>query len=292
MTAVSVLQARRIWSYPLQLAAGTVFLLAVWGKLESPEVFRNALTALGMPSWLQTGFVPILLALEFTVGASLAINYHPRLAWKLACGLACSFLATQAYGFLWKGMTDCNCFGLLLRLTPLQSVLLDAALLAASAWAIGLPKSGAADLKDQRTAVERRRLRQAAIDLLCVAGIAVTAISVVPRLVLRHTAGPVVSPHPVYHFGLVREGDTIRHTFELLNTSADRIRIASVDHSCSCTQARVASEYVSPLGRNQVRVEARPSVIGPFQDAVQVVLDTPRGSQKVTLLLVGTVLRS
>src|SRR5206468_1813955 len=110
-------------------------------------------------------------------GVALVINHHPRLAWKLAFAVASGFLAAQAYGVLWKGMTHCGCFGLLLRLTPIQSMLIDVGILATSVcgaryWSRGIH----ADFVQRAT--EQERSRQAAVDLLCLASIALTVFAI------------------------------------------------------------------------------------------------------------------
>jgi hypothetical protein len=245
---------------------------------------------------VQTGLVPALLALELMAAASLILNYHPQLGWKMVAGLTLTFLVAQTYGVFWKGMTHCSCFGLLVRLRPSQSMLLDAGLLAVSLVAADLLKR---DPGQNRSGIggtpyvteERRRARQALWDMLALAAVASAALVTVPHIAAGRVTSAVTALRPTYDFGTVHEGQAIRHSFELENRSKRWVKIVKIDRSCGCTRANPISTYMSPLGRDQIVVEVRPTTIGHFQSDLWVSTNERKEVSPIRLSLLGTVLR-
>ncbi|MCE1189713.1 MAG: DUF1573 domain-containing protein [Ignavibacteria bacterium] len=65
--------------------------------------------------------------------------------------------------------------------------------------------------------------------------------------VLAQMQGPkIYFPEDQYNFGLVRQGDTVRHAFIIVNKGDDTLKITNIITSCGCTAATLANKILAP----------------------------------------------
>jgi hypothetical protein len=117
---------------------GLVFLVSgTFKALDAAAFLRHTLRyRLLRPQWLRIACICVV-GLECAVGAALALDV--TLAIPVAAVLLLGFAALTWWGTSTGRVEDCGCYGGLLLLTPVQSLLLDGLYLAllAAAWFLG-----------------------------------------------------------------------------------------------------------------------------------------------------------
>jgi hypothetical protein len=58
-----------------------------------------------------------------------------------------------------------------------------------------------------------------------------------------------------YDFGLIHEGDTVRHTYKFINTGDNPLLISDAIPSCGCTVPSFSKKPVAPGAEGEIQVE-------------------------------------
>jgi uncharacterized membrane protein YphA (DoxX/SURF4 family) len=95
-----------------------LLLLSSFAKAEDLEAFVNLLLQYGFPAAVWAA--PVVTVAEAAAGVCLLLNIYPKLVSLFAIGMISVFSLAFLYGYLFRGITDCGCFGKinLLKLPP------------------------------------------------------------------------------------------------------------------------------------------------------------------------------
>jgi uncharacterized membrane protein YphA (DoxX/SURF4 family) len=124
---------KRIFCIVLSILLGSVFLFSGYSKLFPIEPFQFNFIAIGIANWLTAPILArLIIALEFFLGTLLILNFQlPKFTLKAVISLLLFFTAYLAYQIVMEGNKgNCGCFGEMLKMTPLQSILKNIVLLA------------------------------------------------------------------------------------------------------------------------------------------------------------------
>lgn len=117
--------------YVFRALPGILFLFSATAKLIGIDAFEIYLFSFG---WFSLGTAYLLarlvIAAEYTLGLLLLTNLCPRTAWWGAVVLLAGFTLFLAGLALAGNRDNCNCFGELVNLNPVQSIVKNAVLLA------------------------------------------------------------------------------------------------------------------------------------------------------------------
>jgi hypothetical protein len=121
---------------------GAVLLVAAVAKAVRPLQFSAHLGRLGLiPARLLLPATGLALVLEGVLGAALVVGAYPAVVVPAAAVLLAALTALTYWSTATGRTEDCGCYGTLARLTPRQSIALNAVYLAllAGAWAWSPP---------------------------------------------------------------------------------------------------------------------------------------------------------
>jgi len=111
------------------LIAGLVFLISGIAKAIDISVFSNVITQYGFENLQYIS--PLIILAEVSLGLLLVFQVWQK--WSAFCGavLVAGFTIVYAYGFIFKGIEDCGCFGKItvLNTSPVITFLRNAILL-------------------------------------------------------------------------------------------------------------------------------------------------------------------
>lgn len=116
----------------IRIAVGLVFILSGYAKLFPVEPFEIIFVDLGISNWLFSPFLArFIIAFEIFLGLSIIFNYWIKnIIYKIALGSLAVFTAYLIYILIIKGNdVDCGCFGNLLSLTPIVSIIKNVVLI-------------------------------------------------------------------------------------------------------------------------------------------------------------------
>ena len=121
--------------------------------------------------------------------------------------------------------------------------------------------------------------------------LALTAITLASEAQgVQATGKPVgevlILKEPSYDFGKIPQGKPVTHEFELVNTSADTLKIENVQASCGCTTPVWKKDPVAPGGSTKINVGYNALAEGNFERLVTVYYN---GNQVKTLTIKGNV---
>jgi hypothetical protein len=71
---------------------------------------------------------------------------------------------------------------------------------------------------------------------------------------VKQVHGHLVFDHSFFDFGVVTEGDIVRHTFKFKNDGAGKIKIVKTETSCGCTTASGANKEYAPGESGEMEV--------------------------------------
>ena len=119
------------FKYVFRVLPGILFLFSATAKLISIDAFEIYLFSFGWFS-LGTSFLlaRLVIAAEYTLGLLLIANLCPKTAWWGAVALLAGFTVFLGWLALSGNRDNCNCFGELVRLNPVQSMGKNLAVLA------------------------------------------------------------------------------------------------------------------------------------------------------------------
>jgi uncharacterized membrane protein YphA (DoxX/SURF4 family) len=101
-----------------RLIVGALLVLSSFAKTGDLEAFVNLLLQYGFPTI--TWIAPVITVVEAVVGVCLLLNIYPKQVSLFAIVMISVFSLTFLYGYLFRGITDCGCFGKseILKLPP------------------------------------------------------------------------------------------------------------------------------------------------------------------------------
>lgn len=113
---------------------GSFFLVSGLGKALDSTQFADTIVAYGFPKL--RFMAPIVIASELAVGLGLLLRVYIRRLALLALLLLLLFTVLFFYGYVWRGVTDCGCFGALksLQTPPWVSFTRNGLLLVLAGW--------------------------------------------------------------------------------------------------------------------------------------------------------------
>lgn len=97
----------------ISIITGLVFLISGLSKIVNVFGFQNLIAQYGFPS-LHI-LAPFIIIVEITLGSALLLRIKTRLSALLSLVLLTFFTAVYTYGNITHGITDCGCFGNLIK---------------------------------------------------------------------------------------------------------------------------------------------------------------------------------
>lgn len=97
----------------ISIITGFVFLISGLSKIVNVFVFQNLIAEYGFPS-LHV-LAPFIVIAEITLGGALLLRIKTHLSALLSLVLLAFFTAAYTYGNISHGITDCGCFGNLIK---------------------------------------------------------------------------------------------------------------------------------------------------------------------------------
>jgi hypothetical protein len=94
---------------------------------------------------------------------------------------------------------------------------------------------------------------------------------------------------PVYDFGKVKSGETVKHTYAFTNTGSEVLEITNVQPSCGCTTAGEWTRRVEPGQSGTISVQFNTTGLGGDVLKFVTVNSTDKTNPVVTLQLKGTL---
>lgn len=96
----------------------------------------------------------------------------------------------------------------------------------------------------------------------------------------------LVLKEPYFDFGRIPQGKPVTHQFELVNHSADSLKLQNVQASCGCTTPTWNKEPVGPGASTFINVGYNASAEGPFEKPVTIQYNN---GQTKSIIIKGTV---
>ncbi|MDR1121260.1 MAG: DoxX family membrane protein [Dysgonamonadaceae bacterium] len=126
---------KREWNWKTGLACGSRLLVGLllltssFTKAGDLETFVNLLLQYGFPALVWAA--PVIAIVEAAAGICLLLNIYPRQMSLFSIGMISVFSLVFLYGYIFRDITDCGCFGKasLLKLPPWATFVRNAALL-------------------------------------------------------------------------------------------------------------------------------------------------------------------
>ena len=117
--------------YVFRVLPGILFLFSATAKFIGIDAFEIYLFSFGWFS-LGTSFLlaRLVIAAEYTLGLLLVANLCPKAAWTGAVAMLAGFTLFLTWLALTGNRENCNCFGELVNLNPVQSIAKNAVMLA------------------------------------------------------------------------------------------------------------------------------------------------------------------
>ncbi|MBR1850158.1 MAG: DoxX family protein [Bacteroidales bacterium] len=127
----SAAQALTVAGGVARLLVGLFFVVSACAKIFALDTFEVYIYSYGfMPLGLVPWAARLCIGVELLVGVTLAVGYRPRLAVLAATLLTVAFSLFLGYAALIGRTDSCHCMGQLAHLSPVQSLLKNALLLA------------------------------------------------------------------------------------------------------------------------------------------------------------------
>ncbi|MDR1601613.1 MAG: DoxX family protein [Tannerella sp.] len=92
-----------------RIAVGGLLLLSSFTKAGDLEAFINLLLQYGFPAVVWAA--PVITIMEAAAGICLLLNIYPKQASLFSAGMIAVFSLAFLYGYLFRDVTDCGCFG-------------------------------------------------------------------------------------------------------------------------------------------------------------------------------------
>lgn len=115
----------------LRILTGLVFIFSGLIKLYPVEPFEILSVDIGIANWTLAPFVArFIISFEITLGLFIIFNVYIRQVLKISITMLVVFTIYLIYTLIAKGNSEnCGCFGTLIKMTPVESIIKNAALL-------------------------------------------------------------------------------------------------------------------------------------------------------------------
>ena len=108
----------------INIGVGSVFIIAAILKLISIDEFEIYIYSFNILSFLLTTFVSrIIIAAEFALGLLLILNRNCKFIRRVTLIVLASFTLFLIYTAIFRHDSNCHCFGELIQLNPIQSII-------------------------------------------------------------------------------------------------------------------------------------------------------------------------
>ena len=108
----------------INIGIGSVFIIAAILKLISIDEFEIYIYSFNILSFLLTTFVSrIIIAAEFALGLLLILNRNCKFIRRVTLIVLASFTLFLIYAAIFRQDSNCHCFGELIQLNPIQSII-------------------------------------------------------------------------------------------------------------------------------------------------------------------------
>ena len=108
----------------IRILLGCTFLLSSVLKLISIENFELYVYGFGIFSFVAVSFLTrILIVCEFLIGVGLVFRIWYKPTWYVAVAMMCGFSLFLVYAAIFKGDENCHCFGDIIELNPIPSII-------------------------------------------------------------------------------------------------------------------------------------------------------------------------
>ncbi|MBR5146479.1 MAG: DoxX family protein [Bacteroidales bacterium] len=115
----------------INIVIGSVFIIAAILKLMSIDEFEIYIYSFDIFSFLLTTFVSrIIIISEFILGLFLILKINYKLTWRLAFISLILFTLFLIYVAIFRQDANCHCFGELVELSPLESIIKNLVMIA------------------------------------------------------------------------------------------------------------------------------------------------------------------
>lgn len=89
-----------------------------------------------------------------------------------------------------------------------------------------------------------------------------------------------------FNFGKIAQGKPVYHTFEIVNTSSQPLKLDNVQASCGCTTPEWSRDAIAPGATAPIKVGYNAAAEGDFTKFITI---TYNGNQTKQLKITGTV---
>lgn len=108
----------------LRIGIGSVFIIAAILKLISIDEFEIYIYSFGLLNFLATSiFSRLLIAGEFILGLFLILKIYYRFTWNAMMIVQILFTLFLTYTAIFRNDANCHCFGELIELSPVESII-------------------------------------------------------------------------------------------------------------------------------------------------------------------------
>lgn len=111
----------------IRIGVGGVFVIAAILKLMSVDVFEIYIYSFDILNFLLTTFASrIIIAGEFILGLFLILNINYKFTWNATMIVLILFTLFLIYAAIFRNDDNCHCFGELMELSPVESIIKNA----------------------------------------------------------------------------------------------------------------------------------------------------------------------
>ena len=115
----------------INIGIGSVFIIAAILKLISIDEFEIYIYSFNILSFLLTTFVSrIIIAAEFALGLLLILNINCKFITRVTLIVLAAFTLFLIYTAIFRQDSNCHCFGELIQLNPMQSIIKNLVMIA------------------------------------------------------------------------------------------------------------------------------------------------------------------
>jgi len=125
--------------------------------------------------------------------------------------------------------------------------------------------------------------------ILAFACIAVTSKAQGTQTNNKTAADMLLLKETSFDFGKIPQGRPVTHEFEIVNTSADTLKLENVQASCGCTTPVWKKDPVAPANSTKINVGYNAMAEGSFEKVVTIYYN---GGQMKTLTIKGNVYKT
>lgn len=108
----------------ISLGIGSMFIIAAILKLISIDEFEIYIYSFNIFNFISTTVISrLIISGELMIGLFLVFNFYHKLTWKVTFIVECGFTLFLIFTALFRNDANCHCFGELIELTPIESII-------------------------------------------------------------------------------------------------------------------------------------------------------------------------